>query len=213
MLLYATGLANPLPLLLAALVLDLVLGEVPPVLKRLPHPVVLAGRAISWFDRRLNRERRDEATRRARGALTAAALLAAAAMLGVVLTIVLHAIHLGWALEALLVAVLLAQRSLYDHVAAVRDALGRAGLAGGREAVAHIVGRDPESLDEHGVARAAIESLAENFSDGVVAPALYYALFGLPGILVYKMANTLDSMIGHKTPRYVQFGWAAARLD
>ncbi len=110
-------------------------------------------------------------------------------------------------------AVLLAQRSLYDHVAAVRDALDRRGLAAGREAVSHIVGRDPESLDEYGVARAAIESLAENFSDGVVAPALFYALFGLPGIFVYKTANTLDSMIGHKTPRYLQFGWAAARLD
>ena len=213
MLLYATGLANPLPLLLAALVLDLVLGEVPPVLKRLPHPVVLAGRAIHWFDRHLNRERRDEATRRARGVLTVGALIIAAAVLGALLTIVLHAIRLGWALEVLLVAVLLAQRSLYDHVAAVRDALLGAGLAQGREAVSHIVGRDPESLDEHGVARAAIESLVENFSDGVVAPALYYALFGLPGILVYKMANTLDSMIGHRTPRYLQFGWAAARLD
>jgi adenosylcobinamide-phosphate synthase len=125
----------------------------------------------------------------------------------------LRAIHLGWALEALLVAVLLAQRSLYDHVAAVRDGLERRGLDGGREAVSHIVGRDPQSLDEYGVARAAIESLVENFSDGVVAPALFYALFGLPGIFVYKTANTLDSMIGHKTPRYLQFGWAAARLD
>src|SRR6185437_13968938 len=183
------------------------------VFKRVPHPVVLAGRAISWFDHHLNRERRDEATRRARGGVAVAALIAGAAVLGVALTIVLHAIRLGWALEALLVAVLLAQRSLYDHVAAVRDALTSAGLAGGREAVSHIVGRDPESLDEHGVARAAIESLVENFSDGVVAPALYYALFGLPGILVYKMANTLDSMIGHQTPRYLQFGWAAAHLD
>jgi adenosylcobinamide-phosphate synthase len=213
MLLYATGLPDPLPLLLAALVLDLLLGEVPPVFKRVPHPVVLAGRAIHWFDHHLNRERRDEATRRARGVVAVAALITGAAVLGVALTIVLHAIRLGWALEALLVAVLLAQRSLYDHVAAVRDALGRTGLAGGREAVSHIVGRDPDSLDEHGVARAAIESRAENLSDGVVAPALYYALFGLPGILVYKTASTLDSMIGHKTPRYLQFGWAAARLD
>ena len=213
MLLYATGLADPLPLLLAALVLDLLLGEVPPVFKLLPHPVALAGRSIHWFDHHLNRERRDDATRRARGVVTVAALIAGAAALGLALTVVLHAIRLGWALETLLVAVLLAQRSLYDHVAQVRDALNRAGLAGGRAAVAHIVGRDPESLDEHGVARAAIESLAENLSDGVVAPALYYALFGLSGILVYKMANTLDSMIGHRTPRYVQFGWAAARLD
>ncbi|HKW53611.1 MAG TPA: CobD/CbiB family cobalamin biosynthesis protein, partial [Stellaceae bacterium] len=183
MLLYATGLPDPLPLLLAALVLDLLLGELPAAFRWLPHPVTLAGRAIHWFDHHLNRERRDDATRRARGVLTVAALIVGAAALGTALTIVLHAVRLGWALEALLVAVLLAQRSLYDHVAAVRDALNRRGLAGGREAVAHIVGRDPESLDEHGVARAAIESLVENFSDGVVAPALYYALFGLPGIL------------------------------
>jgi adenosylcobinamide-phosphate synthase len=98
-------------------------------------------------------------------------------------------------------------------VAAVAQALDAGGLFAGRAAVSRIVGRDPESLDEHGVARAAIESLAENFSDGVVAPALYYALFGLPGIFVYKTANTLDSMIGHKTPRHLHFGWAAARLD
>jgi adenosylcobinamide-phosphate synthase len=213
MLLFASAAFDPLLLLLAAFVLDMALGELPPVFRRLPHPVALAGRAIAWFDHRLNREQRDEPTRRARGAFTVAVLIAGAAALGFALAIVLRAIHLGWALEALLVAVLLAQRSLYDHVAAVRDALGRGGLAAGREAVRHIVGRDPEALDEYGVARAAIESLAENFSDGVVAPALFYALFGLPGLFVYKTANTLDSMIGHKTPRYLHFGWASARLD
>jgi adenosylcobinamide-phosphate synthase len=213
MLLFAHSGANPLLLLLAAFALDVGLGEVRSVFRSLPHPVVLAGRAIAWFDHHLNRERRDEQTRRARGVLTVVALISAAAALGVVLAGALRNIHMGWALETLLVAVLLAQRSLYEHVAAVRDALESRGLFGGREAVSHIVGRDPESLDEHGVARAAIESLVENFSDGVVAPAFYYALFGLPGILVYKMANTLDSMIGHKTPRYLQFGWAAARFD
>ena len=93
------------------------------------------------------------------------------------------------------------------------SALDTGGLAGGREAVRHIVGRDPMSLDAHGVARAAIESLAENFSDGVVAPVFWYLLLGLPGLFAYKMANTLDSMIGHRTPRYRSFGWAAARLD
>ena len=213
MLLFAGAGSDPLLLLLAAFALDLALGELPAVFGLLPHPVALAGRAIGWFDHHLNRERRDEPTRRARGVLTVAVLIAGAAALGFALAIVLRAVRLGWALEALLVAVLLAQRSLYDHVAAVRDALDRRGLAAGREAVSHIVGRDPESLDEYGVARAAIESLAENFSDGVVAPALFYALFGLPGLFAYKTANTLDSMIGHKTPRYLQFGWAAARLD
>jgi len=111
------------------------------------------------------------------------------------------------------ITLLVAQRSLFDHVAAVARALHRGGLAGGREAVRHIVGRDPMSLDMHGVARAAIESLAENFSDGVVAPVFWFLLFGLPGLFAYKMANTLDSMIGHRTPRYRSFGWAAARLD
>jgi len=214
MLLFASAAADPLLLLLAAFALDLLLlGELPAIFSLVPHPVALAGRAVAWFDHHLNRERRDEQTRRARGVFTVAVLIAGAAALGFALAIVLRAIHLGWALEALLVAVLLAQRSLYDHVAAVRDALDRRGLAAGREAVSHIVGRDPESLDEYGVARAAIESLAENFSDGVVAPALFYAVFGLPGLFVYKTASTLDSMIGHKTPRYLQFGWAAARLD
>ncbi len=116
-------------------------------------------------------------------------------------------------MEILLIAVLVAQRSLFEHVADVARALDRGGLMAGREAVRHIVGRDPASLDAHGVARAAIESLAENFSDGVVAPAFWYLLLGLPGLFAYKMANTLDSMIGHRTRRYQDFGWAAARLD
>src|SRR5205814_3332750 len=114
---------------------------------------------------------------------------------------------------AVLIGVVLAPRSVYQHVAAVAAALASRGLAGGREAVRHIVGRDPMSLDRHGVARAAIESLAENFSDGVVAPVFWYLLLGLPGLFAYKMANTLDSMIGHRTPHYRSFGWAAARLD
>jgi adenosylcobinamide-phosphate synthase len=119
----------------------------------------------------------------------------------------------GWVVEVLLVGVLVAQRSLYDHVFAVCRALETGGIAAGREAVRHIVGRDPNSLDEYGVARAGIESLFENFSDGVVAPAFWYVLLGLPGLLAYKAVNTLDSMIGHRSPRYKDFGMAAARLD
>ena len=95
----------------------------------------------------------------------------------------------------------LAQRSLYDHVARVRDAFATGGLAAARRAVSMIVGRDPDSLDEAGVCRAAIESCAENFSDGVVAPAFWFALFGLPGLIAYKAVNTADSMIGHRNPR------------
>ena len=213
MLLFASSGHDPLLLLLAALALDMVVGDLPGTFRYLPHPVVLVGRAVDWFDRRLNRERRDARVRRARGVLTVAVLVLVAAAGGEVLGLMLRALRFGWAVEVLLVAVLLAQRSLFDHVAAVGKALTQGGIVGGREAVRQIVGRDPNSLDTHGVARAAIELLAENFSDGVVAPAIFYALFGLPGIFVYKTANTLDSMIGHKTPRHRHFGWAAARLD
>ncbi len=114
---------------------------------------------------------------------------------------------------ALLASTLLAQRSLHEHVARVAEGLERDGLPGGRKAVAMIVGRDPESLDEAGVARAAIESLAENFSDGIVAPAFWLGVGGLPGGALYKAINTADSMIGHKSPQHLAFGWAAARLD
>lgn len=120
---------------------------------------------------------------------------------------------LGLIVLALIASSLIAQRSLHDHVARVASALETGGLDAGRAAVSQIVGRDPASLDEAGVARAAIESLAENFSDGVVAPVFWLALGGLPGAAVYKAVNTADSMIGHKTPRYRYFGWAAARLD
>src|SRR5262249_56318055 len=125
----------------------------------------------------------------------------------------LLALPFGLVGAALLASTLLAQRSLRRHVAAVAAALERDGLAAGRAAVAHIVGRDTAALDEAGVARAAIESLGENFSDGVVAPAFWMALTGLPGAAVYKAINTADSMIGHRTPRHAAFGWAAARLD
>jgi adenosylcobinamide-phosphate synthase len=116
-------------------------------------------------------------------------------------------------IESVFFAVLIAQRSLHDHVARVAEGLKREGLAGGRRAVSMIVGRDPESLDTAGVSRAAIESTAENFSDGVVAPALWFALLGLPGLAAYKAVNTADSMIGHMSERHRAYGWAAARLD
>ncbi len=119
----------------------------------------------------------------------------------------------GTVIEILIVAVLLAQKSLSDHVGAVASGLRKGGLEGGRQAVSMVVGRDPQSLDQPAVCRAAIETLAENFSDGVIAPALSYAVFGLPGLFAYKMLNTADSMIGHKTQRYLHFGWASARLD
>jgi adenosylcobinamide-phosphate synthase len=204
---------DPLLLLVAGLVIDALFGDMPMIFRHIDHPVVVAGRAIAFFDRKLNRENRSETSRRDRGIITVILLVAAAAALGLAIEWLCRGHLLGAAFEGLLIAVLVAQRSLYEHVAAVAKALEAGGLAAGRTAVHHIVGRDPMSLDRHGVARAAIESLAENFSDGVVAPVFWYLLLGLPGLFAYKMANTLDSMIGHRTPRYRSFGWAAARLD
>jgi adenosylcobinamide-phosphate synthase len=205
--------AHPLLLLAAGLALDAWLGDMPGLFARVPHPVVLAGRAVAFVDRKLNREIRSEASRRVRGAITVLVLVGAAAALGLGVERLCRGRPAGVAVEILLIAVLVAQRSLFDHVGAVARALARGGLSAGREAVRHIVGRDPASLDVHGVARAAIESLAENFSDGVVAPVFWYLVLGLPGLFAYKMANTLDSMIGHLTPHYRAFGWAAARFD
>jgi adenosylcobinamide-phosphate synthase len=200
-------------LLVAGLALDGLFGDFPAIFRYIPHPIVLAGRAIEFFDRKLNREIRSETSRRERGIVTVVVLVGGAALLGVPVEALCRGSRVGAAMEAVSIAVLVAQRSLFEHVAAVAVALRSGGLAGGRDAVRHIVGRDPMSLDSNGVARAAIESLAENFSDGVVAPAFWYLLFGLPGLFAYKMANTLDSMIGHRTPCYCAFGWAAARLD
>jgi adenosylcobinamide-phosphate synthase len=206
------GAAQPLLVLLLALALDSTI-DLAPLWRALPHPVTWVGTAVQWLERRLNRPQRSAAARRGRGIVVVACLTATAAALGFAIERGTDALPYGFIVEAALVAVLLAQRSLFVHVRAVALALATGRLGAGREAVRHIVGRDPDSLDEHGVARAAIESLAENFSDGVVGPALFFALFGLAGIFAYKTANTLDSMIGHRSERYRDFGWAAARLD
>ncbi|MBP1806697.1 adenosylcobinamide-phosphate synthase [Rubellimicrobium aerolatum] len=159
------------------------------------------GRAVAWTDRRLNDRTR------ARGVLAVLLLSGGAILLGLALQVLPGPIA-----EVLVGAILLAQRSLADHVRAVAQAL-RLSIPEGRRAVAMIVGRDTAAMDEPAIARAAIESAAENFSDGVVAPAFWFALGGLPGLLLYKVVNTADSMIGHRTPRHEAFGWASARLD
>ena len=200
-------------LLVLALALDALVGDPDRLWRRLPHPVVLIGGAVGWLDRRLNHDDAADARRRAAGVVAVAILLAGALVVGWGVARMLGSVPGLWIGEILIVAVLLAQRSLYRHVAAVAVALETGGLAAGRQAVARIVGRDPASLDEAGVARAAIESCAESFSDGIVAPAFWYVVLGLPGLLAYKALNTADSMIGHRTPRYAAFGWAAARLD
>ncbi len=199
-----------LPLSLA---LDAVIGDPEAISRRQLHPVQLIGRVIAWADARFNLDSDTPGRRRNHGAWTTIGLVAGALVLGWAIQVILLALPLGWLWLALLMSSLIAQRSLYDHVAAVASGLEIGGLGGGRLAVARIVGRDPEALDQAGVSRAAIESLAENFSDGVVAPVFWAALLGLPGLLAYKTLNTADSMIGHKTPRHQQFGWAAARLD
>jgi adenosylcobinamide-phosphate synthase len=132
---------------------------------------------------------------------------------GALIQAILQQLPAGNILLALIASIFIAQRSLYQHVAEVRAAFAEGGLTEARDAVAMIVGRDPEQLDEAGVCRAAIESCAENFSDGVVAPVFWLALLGLPGLIAYKAINTADSMIGHRTERHASFGWASARLD
>lgn len=191
-------------LLLPAMLLDAALGEPDWLWKRLPHPAVLMGRAVAALDARLNRG----AARRAKGVLAMALLALGALLLGAAI----RAIPDAGLLEIVTVAILLAQRSLVDHVRAVAQGL-RQGLPEGRRMVARIVGRDTAAMDGPAIARAAIESAAENLSDGVIAPLFWYLLGGLPGLMLYKIANTADSMIGHRTPRHAEFGWAAARFD
>ena len=171
------------------------------------------GRAVAWLDQRLNRPdgRFEDGRRRGIAALILAVF--GVAIAGWLVRLLLGWLPFGWLLETIIVAVFLAEKSLIDHVSAVEQALRAEGVEGGRRAVSEIVGRDVTVLDEAGVARAAIESAAENFSDGVVAPAFWYLLLGLPGLLIYKLVNTADSMIGNRSPRYVAFGWAAARFD
>jgi adenosylcobinamide-phosphate synthase len=196
-----------------ALVIEAALGYPPPLLRAIGHPVMWVGAMIDALDRRLNRPVGSALTRRAAGLAALVAVVGIAGAIAFVIESALLRFPFGTIGVALLASTLVAQRSLHDHVARVADALERDGLAGGRTAVAHIVGRDPDALDTAGVARAAIESLAENFSDGVVAPALWLAIGGLAGGAAYKAINTADSMVGHRTERFAEFGFAAARLD
>ena len=203
---------DPLVLLLIALIIETSIGEARLLFKLIPHPVVVIGGLIGWLDRKLNREERSQVDRATRGALVVCVVVSLCAGVGWAVAWLTQNHDFGWIVELFGLTSLLAGRSLYDRVRAVALAL-REGLEPARIEVAHIVGRDPRQLDEHGVARAAIESAAENFCDGVVAPVFWYVLFGFPGILVYKAVNTMDSMIGHMTPRYRAFGMTAARLD
>ncbi len=203
---------DPLILLLLALVLDAYLGEARFLYKWFKHPVEWIGQLIGFLEIKLNREKRGRVDRTIRGMLVVIAVTLLSGTIGIFVTWLSLTNPWGWFLELGLVFSLLAGRSLYDHVYAVAVGLTKSTEAG-RSAVSHIVGRDPTELDDHGVARAAIESAAENFCDGVVAPVFWYVLFGLPGLCIYKAVNTMDSMIGHKNKRYADFGFTAAKLD
>ncbi len=205
-----------LAILAVALAAEAAFGYPQPAFHAVRHPVVWMGALVGELDRRLNRDRDSPRRRRLAGVLALGLLLLAVAAPSALLqSAMLVSLPRAAAVVVLglVAATLPAQRSLYTHVQDVADGLERGGLAEGRIAVARVVGRNPEMLDEAGVARAAIESLAENFSDGIVAPALWCAIGGLPGIACYKAVNTADSMIGHRTDRHASFGWAAARLD
>jgi adenosylcobinamide-phosphate synthase len=195
-----------------ALLGDRLFGYPPGLTRGIGHPVEWLGALIGLLDRTLNQPGAGKGPGRRRGTMALALALGSTFAITVPLALVLRAMPYGFVIEALFAVAFLAQRDLSRAVAAVADGLD-SGLVRGRAAVAHIVGRDPAQLDRSGVTRAAIESLAENASDAVVAPAMYLALFGLPGIVAYKLVNTADSMIGHRTPRHRHFGWAAARLD
>ena len=185
------------------MLLDAVLGEPKWLWSRFPHPAVLMGRLIGWCDQTFNMGGR----KRLMGIVTISALCLAGGVLGWIIQIAP-----GYLLDVIVLAVLLAQKSLADHVQAVGDAL-RLSLGDGRRSVAMIVGRDTKDMDQSAIARSAIESAAENLSDGVIAPIFWFAAAGLPGLLIYKITNTADSMIGYRTPKHGEFGWASAKLD
>lgn len=208
---YAGGIDVPL-IVIVALAIDGLIGDPAWLYRHIPHPVAAFGALANWLERRFNAATAPATGRWRSGALVVLALALLAVTVGGVVAALARELPFGWIVEALAASSLFAFRGLYGRVNGVAAALARS-LEDARGAVGHVVGRDPASLDRHGVARAAIESCAENFSDGVVAPALWYLALGLPGLALYKALNTLDSMFGHRTPRFADFGHAAARLD
>jgi adenosylcobinamide-phosphate synthase len=201
-------------ILIIAFGIEAMLAYPAAVFRAIGHPVSWIGALIAALDSALNRQDTSFATRRAAGVATVLLLLAGSLAVGALLEMVARDLpYLGFAVAVLVVATLIAVGNLDQHVRAVSAALRAEGQAGGRRSIAKIVGRDPDALDEAAVCRAAIESLAENASDGVTAPALWFLVGGLPGIIAYKAINTADSMIGHMSERHRAFGWAAARLD
>ena len=200
-------------LTIVAVLIELIAGYPDWLLRSIGHPVTWMGRLIAALERRWNRETMAPALRRRFGTVAVVLLVGIVGAAAFIIERGLLILPFGLVGVGVIASTLIAQRSLHQHVARVADALDNADLASGREAVSHIVSRDTNALDEAGVGRAAIESLAENFSDGVVAPVLWMIIAGLPGAAIYKAVNTADSMIGHRTARFQAFGWAAARFD
>ena len=196
-----------------AIGLDALLGWPSFIVARIGHPVIWLGALIGALDTHWNRANDAPGLRRLAGVAAALLVICVAAGLGFAVQSLMNSAWSRIVGVGILSAPFVATRSLYEHVGAVARPLGAGDVAAARTAVAMIVGRDPAKLDEAGIARAAIESLSENASDGIVAPVLWGALLGLPGIIGYKAINTLDSMIGHRSERHEDFGWASARID
>jgi adenosylcobinamide-phosphate synthase len=204
---------DALIVLVIALVADAVIGDPDAIWRRWPHPVTWIGGLVGGLDRRLNRKEDPFSRRKLMGVVALLLILLVFGGIALALDTALRSLPLHPWTSGIVASALIAQNSLYVHVARVGNAFAEGGLAAARKAVSMIVGRNPDSLDEAGVVRAAIETTAENFSDGVVAPIFWFALLGLPGLVLYKAVNTADSMIGHRTARHEAFGWAAARFD
>lgn len=200
-------------MMLVALVIDSIFGWPQGLYARIGHPVSWIGQLVSRLDLLLNRNSCSESFRRMAGCMCLLSILSMVLVPAVLIQISMSETVSGVLLGAVLSWPMIAARSLYQHVDTVRDALSLDSLEHARESVAHIVGRDTSVLDESGVCRAALESLAENTSDGIMAPIFWGMIFGLPGLFAYKTVNTLDSMIGHRSRQYAAFGWASAVLD
>ena len=202
-----------IPIVLLALAMDAIIGDPNWLYRKIPHPISVIGCMMNQLDLFLNRPQVKNPTKKILGVLFIIIALSVAGIIGWGMQTGLKLMEFGQLLEAILVSIFLAQNSLYRHVRNVAQALVSDGLDAARLSVSHIVGRDPATLDDSGVCRASIESLSENFSDGVIAPVFWYLIAGIPGILMYKTLNTADSMVGHLSPKYRYFGWASARLD
>lgn len=202
-----------LTLIAAAWAIEAVCGWPDWLYRRVRHPVVWIGALINVLDTRLNQTAYAHATRYVLGALSASLVIAITLRAAWLISRALPGTWWGFAIEAVIASSLIASRSLYQHVSALLSPLKLGDVGTARGAVSQIVGRDPAQLDEHGIVRAGLESLAENASDGVVAPVFWGSVLGLPGLAAYKAVNTLDSMIGHRDDRYAAFGGFAARLD